>query len=473
MSDPYLTVTSSFGTVAFNGVASNGAGVEAQPGATGLGLPPIEATFNTGAGDGSMYVGRRVNSRTMDIPVTILAEDRADLSDQMRNLSKVVTAEGIVLRWIEPGVSSHRLNVQLVGGGDYIYGEDTTGSHYARTTFTFQSEDPYWENEETVEVSSALPDPEVTISVENEGSVAVEPVYVVTGPTDGFDLKMGDRVLTYARNIQSGAQVIVNTGKGTVTDPNGNNLYGNLGPAPSFITLPAGQSELTVTTREYVPPLGEPSRRNHFPNPNFTNGYHGITFSSLQAPYFSREMEGSDWGVARGEQSGIITESRFFTIYAEGPWDVTDDIVIEFDQINTLGGKLTVILRDSNGSAYAIEAVPLLHDATGARFRQSHRVGSPVRDATDQLYIQVSYDAIKRGHGHAIWKPSWFGKLYIGKPGGDFFSGDTPDTESYDYSWEGSPNASHSLETPIPPSPGSANDPHISISFNPREWLVI
>lgn len=118
-------------------------GVQVLAGVTGFGLPPVQVRWLEGAGDGATYRGRRVLPRDIDLPLLILGQNRADLSDIWTRFALMMAGK-CKLRLIEDDGSSWWTYVYRVGGGDYTYGVDTDGETEIRTVVTLRAPDPFF-----------------------------------------------------------------------------------------------------------------------------------------------------------------------------------------------------------------------------------------------------------------------------------------------------------------------------------------
>lgn len=241
-------------------------GVQALAGVTGLGLPPRQVQFLEGAGDGARYRGRRILPRDIDLPIYVAGRDRPELKEEWARLVKMVTPDSPCrLRFIDDDSTSWWLDVVLAGGGDYVYGTDTTGDYDLQTYITLRAGDPIWTADSThsqditvagepvgllpelvklqLSESSVFGD----LHLENRGDADAYPVWLVEGPIDEFGAVDRDgRTLIWTGDLGEGESLTINTRLGTVVDHTGANRYDGLAPAPNFWRVPPGLTECQV-----------------------------------------------------------------------------------------------------------------------------------------------------------------------------------------------------------------------------------
>lgn len=143
---PSLQLETATDTLDLDYVLKTGRGIQVTTGVTGMGLPPVQTRWIEGAGDGATFRGRRALPRDVDLPLTIVGRDRADLQSLFARLSAVL-AEPMRLRMVEDDGSSWWAEVHWVGGGQYTYGVDTFGDNEVDVVVTVRAGDPYWTSE--------------------------------------------------------------------------------------------------------------------------------------------------------------------------------------------------------------------------------------------------------------------------------------------------------------------------------------
>lgn len=126
-------------------VLMTGRGIQVTAGVTGFGLPPIQTRWTERAGDGAVFRSRRARPRDLDLPLTIVGRNRADLQALFSRLASML-AGPCRLRTIEDDGSSWWTTVHWVGGGQYAHGVDTHGpdENEVDIVITVRAPDPYW-----------------------------------------------------------------------------------------------------------------------------------------------------------------------------------------------------------------------------------------------------------------------------------------------------------------------------------------
>lgn len=240
-------------------------GVQVMRGLTGLGLPPVQVQWFEGAGDGASYRGRRVTSRTIDLPLYINGKNHAGLAKELDNLSRVLDGEA-TLYFKDDSGNEWYTNVVRTGGGQYTYGSDTTGENGDIILWiTLEAGDPYWTStnvsRKTVKAGSGAPFlgslANLSLSasqvigdfvIENPGTADAYPVWVVRGPGTIFRAT-SPRGETIAWNgtLAAGESLTIDTRLGTVVDSSGENRYAEMGSAPTFWSVPPGTTTAHAT----------------------------------------------------------------------------------------------------------------------------------------------------------------------------------------------------------------------------------
>jgi hypothetical protein len=268
-----MVLSSGYGTVNLNGIAEDGFGAQVLSGVSGMGLPPISAQWNEGAGNGATYRGGRILSRDLDLPIDFYGRDRTDLKDILRNFALVVQG-GCRLVFIEDsGTDSWYLDVHLIGGGDVIYGQDTIGRRELNTVVTFRSGKPLWTKEQVqthvIRQDSGSADPFLPdfmsmplassqalgdIQFENIGDAPAYPTWIVHGPYDDFTFTSAEGEFftrevaatnTEVTRIDTELGVPVEWDESTPNTIDTINLY--FTPVPKYWTVPPGLSSANIT----------------------------------------------------------------------------------------------------------------------------------------------------------------------------------------------------------------------------------
>lgn len=269
---PRLRLETATDALDLNSITETGYGVEALAGVTGLGLPPVTVQWSEGAGDGAVYRGRRVQSRVIDIPLYLRAEQ---LGPTLSRLARIV-AQPMRLWFIEDNGNRWYLDVHREGGGDYVYGADTTGEQELRTVLTVRAGDPYWTSElsdqrvisratigkglikdstpgntgadSLIHLRLSSAQVQGAILLENTGDAEAFPLWEIQGP--GSDVTAtgpnGD-VWQWNGELASDETLFIDARTARAVDNTGASRYAEFGSAPRFWTVPPGISTANVT----------------------------------------------------------------------------------------------------------------------------------------------------------------------------------------------------------------------------------
>jgi hypothetical protein len=240
-------------------VQDHGVGVQVRSRVTGLGLPPVSVQWLEGAGDGAIYRGRRVLPRDIDLPLDVVGRDRRHLQELTSRLALMLAGE-CTLALVEEDGTRWTTQVHRVGGGDYVYGDDTTGERDLQTVITVRAADPFFTSSAMSSASvggdsapgflSSLASMPVAssqaigeITLVNTGNAPAYPVWEITGPGRDFTAASSHgETLHWTGVLTAGERLIVDTRAGTVVDHTGANRYGELAAAPRLWAIPPGTS---------------------------------------------------------------------------------------------------------------------------------------------------------------------------------------------------------------------------------------
>lgn len=236
-----------------------------NPDFMGFNVPPAQVRIEDSAGDGGVFRHAKRGVRNLDIPVTVIGTDRADVQTKLRRLAKLTQntygALTIEARYTDSTVLS--LQTYYVGGAEGQWGSNG-GNTWARWTLSLQAPQPYWESS-TIEQftvtrgstgrgllplltklrissSQALG----SVLIDNTGDVPIFPTYRVIGPITDLAITSDGVGFSFNEPVDAGEIIYINTDTGEVYDEAGNNRYDILNPAPKLFRIPVGESSVTI-----------------------------------------------------------------------------------------------------------------------------------------------------------------------------------------------------------------------------------
>jgi phage-related protein len=231
----------------------------------GHGIPATQVRIDDSAGPGGIWRFSKRGIREIDLSVTILGTDRADVETKLRRLSRLIqdTSGPTALKADYSDNTSLTLDVHYTTGAESTWGADE-GLVWCKWVLSFKAPQPYWQST-TIQSASVTTGntgrgllPELTklkvtssqaigvITVNNTGDVPVYPTYAVRGPVSNLFISNGSQSFSFNTEVLPGETITVDTANGTVTDDTGANRYSILNPAPKLFTLLPGTSSITV-----------------------------------------------------------------------------------------------------------------------------------------------------------------------------------------------------------------------------------
>tara|TARA_R110000822_G_scaffold86391_6_gene201431 strand:- start:352 stop:1206 length:855 start_codon:yes stop_codon:yes gene_type:complete len=237
-----------------------------NPDFMGFNLPPSQVRIEESAGDGGVFRHAKRGVRNMDIPITVIGTDRADVQTKLRRLGKLLQNVYGPLTLQARYSDGVRLNMQAyyTGGAEGQWGSNG-GNIWARWTLSLQAPQPYWQSNELEQFTVTQGStgrgllPELSklqvsssqafgqIIVDNTGDVPTFPTYRVEGPITGLAVTDGVQGFSLVEPVDSGETIYVNTETGEVYDQTGANRYNILDTAPRLFRLPVGSSSVTIS----------------------------------------------------------------------------------------------------------------------------------------------------------------------------------------------------------------------------------
>jgi phage-related protein len=212
-------------------------------GLTGFGMTDLNVRIDEGAGDGGRFISSRTITRSITMPIYILGEDRADVEEKYRDLTKILdNNKGPVKITAEYGDSSEwMIEGYRVGGGNVTYGKESNIT-YLYTVIEIRAPYPYWKKVSENTFSSLS-----NYTINNTGDVETYVKWEIRGPMSGITLSNANGTLNYAASIAAGETLIIDTEKALVYSNLLPNAYGNLAGVPKMFKIPTGSSTITIT----------------------------------------------------------------------------------------------------------------------------------------------------------------------------------------------------------------------------------
>lgn len=236
-----------------------------NPTLLGMGVPPTTVRIDENARVGGVHRYTRRAVRNVDLPITVVGTDSADVETKLRRLARLTqdTSGPTVLTALRDS-GDLTLNVHYTGGAELEYGEDKAGDIWAKLLLSFQAPYPYWESATTESFTITSGNtgrgllPELSklkvsssqslgvISVDNTSDVPIYPTFVVTGPVTDLQVTLLGQGWSFTETVGAGEQFVVNHENATVVNTAGVNRYDILDASPKFFAIPPGVSGLLV-----------------------------------------------------------------------------------------------------------------------------------------------------------------------------------------------------------------------------------
>jgi hypothetical protein len=237
-----------------------------NPDFMGFNVPPALVRIENSAGDGGVFRHAKRGVRVLDLPITVLGTDRADVETKLRRLGKLTqnVFGPLILEARYTDGTRLRLETYYTGGAEGQWGS-SGGQVWARWTLSLQAPQPYWQSsiieQFTVTRGSTgrglLPQFSKlrisssqaigTVLVNNTGDVPMFPRYQITGPITDLVISSNGSSFGFTDPILAGETININTETGEVTDETGANVYSLLTPAPKLFRIPVGESAILIS----------------------------------------------------------------------------------------------------------------------------------------------------------------------------------------------------------------------------------
>ena len=237
-----------------------------NPGFMGFNVPSAEVRIENSAGDGGVFRHAKRGVRSMDIPITVVGTDRADVQTKLRRLGKLTqnVFGPLTLRASYTDGTSLDLKTYYTGGAEGQWGA-SAGLTYATWTLSLKAPQPYWQSTivEQFTVTRGATGrgllPKLTklrlsssqalgaILINNTGDVPMFPTYSILGPIDDLVIRSDTgEEFSFNEDLEAGEIININTETGEVTNAAGTNRYDIMNAAPKLFRIPVGESTVFI-----------------------------------------------------------------------------------------------------------------------------------------------------------------------------------------------------------------------------------
>lgn len=232
----------------------------------GFGVPPAQVRIENSAGDGGVFRHAKRAVRNLDIPITVIGTDRADVQTKLRRLAKLTQNQAgplaVEARYTDGEIL--RLETYYTGGAESQWGSDA-GLVWCRWVLSLQAPQPYWQSTNIeqftvtrgstgrgllpqlsklrISSSQALG----TILINNTGDVQMFPTYRIIGPITDLVISLNGFSFGFNEPLLTGEIIYVNTETGEVYDQSNQNRYDILLPAPKLFPIAVGESTIVIS----------------------------------------------------------------------------------------------------------------------------------------------------------------------------------------------------------------------------------
>lgn len=237
-----------------------------NPDFMGFGVPPAEVRIENSAGDGGVFRHAKRGVRSIDLPITVLGDDRGDVQTKLRRLGKLTqnVFGPLTLEARYSDGETLRLQTYYMGGAESQWGANG-GLVWAKWVLSLQAPQPYWESTNIeqftvtrgstgrgllpqltklrISSSQALG----TVLINNTGDVPMYPTYRVIGPITNLAISSNGFSFGFNQPLLAGEIIYINTETGEVYDQSNQNRYDILNPAPKLFRIPVGESTILIS----------------------------------------------------------------------------------------------------------------------------------------------------------------------------------------------------------------------------------
>lgn len=232
----------------------------------GFGVAPAQVRIENSAGDGGVFRHAKRGVRNLDIPVTVIGSDRADVQAKLRRLAKLTQNNRgpLVLEARYSDGETLSLETYYTGGAESQWGSNA-GLIWCKWALSLQAPQPYWQSTNLeqftvtrgstgrgllpqlsklrISSSQALG----TVLINNTGDVEMFPTYRIIGPITNLVVSSNGSSFGFNEPLLAGEIIYVNTATGEVYDQSNQNRYDILNPAPKLFPIPVGESTIVIS----------------------------------------------------------------------------------------------------------------------------------------------------------------------------------------------------------------------------------
>jgi hypothetical protein len=237
-----------------------------NPGMLGFGIPPTNVRVDPSASTGGVFRHSRRDVRNIDLPITVMGANRAQVQDRLRRLARITQDRRgpMTFKATYPNGQAVFLNTHYTGGAESAWGGNDAGLEFCRWVLSMKAPQPYWESSniqffeltgggllgllpELTKLQVSSSEALGTVTVTSNADVEVYPKWFIEGPVDDFTATNGSQSFKINGTIGLGESITIDSEKKTVVDENGDNAYDRLDTAPKLFAFEPGQTTIDLT----------------------------------------------------------------------------------------------------------------------------------------------------------------------------------------------------------------------------------
>ncbi len=228
-------------------------------GGSGWGKAPVANKFTESALDGAIFRGSRATARTYTLPAYVFADNPQTLNNLIRDLVKALKTQ-TTLKITDHNNQTWTIPIVYETGLEGTY---THGNALAEfKSITFKCPDPYWTSTsvKTEEWVNAVSEPFLERRVlsassltgdriiTNDSDVPSRPTWRIDGPCTSFSVSVNGTGFSFDGSLLLGEHIDVffDGWAWRVVDGATANRYADIGFAPKFPEIPAGESTVSL-----------------------------------------------------------------------------------------------------------------------------------------------------------------------------------------------------------------------------------